>query len=143
MPWFQKNNEGKSVMLSEDTQVRLQLFANRGKLQKALHSLMMKRVEMPNADLVEFATKVFNGVGVTLIIFIQKHINVGENKNEFTPEEFENFLNHYAENCSEESMTLMGEMTEEDIEQIFEAIDTDHSGTISLAEFLECNNHLS
>ena len=70
MPWFQRNEEGTTVLLGEDTQIRLQLFANRGKLQKSLHSLMMKRVEMPNADLIDFATKVFNEVGVTESVFI-------------------------------------------------------------------------
>jgi len=122
MPWFQRNEEGTTVLIGEDTQIRLQLFANRGKLQKALHTLMMKRVEMPNADLIDFATKTFNEVG---------------KKNEFQPEEFASFLLDYKLSGSEGSEMIMGGISEEDLEQIFEAIDTDHSGSINLAEFLE------
>ena len=66
-----------------------------------------------------------------------------EKKNEFTPEEFASFLLDYKQTGSEESEMIMAGISEERIEQIFEAIDTDHSGTINLAEFLECNAHFT
>jgi len=124
--WFQKEETSK---LDQAHLQRLKIFANRGKLQKALTPLMMKQAQCEDENIIAYARHI--------------HEQTGGELNEFDFDDFVKLIDKIQEEDgkstkvkSEKSVVGAALTKYDDLEVMFDAIDIDHSGTISLAEFM-------
>lgn len=105
--WFQ---EKEVPVFTKKLQKRLRKYANRSKLQKALTPIMVKHLEDQDSVMCKWARKL--------------HDTVGGELNELNFKSFQDALKE------------IRRFDEYNQKEIFDAIDVDHSGTISLHELI-------
>jgi len=122
-PWF-TSSEQSANLIDDDAMARLRMFAHRGKLQHALTPLMLEQAKRMYKDdrIIEIAKRVHGKTG--------KPSSKGFN--------FEDFVAMVKELVTSENSDsdddFMADLNE--LQAVFDAIDTDGTGTIDLAEFM-------
>jgi Ca2+-binding EF-hand superfamily protein len=110
-PWFCSNED---VKLTEDVMEQFDLFAKRGVLQKALTPLMLEHVKGTDKNLIKYAQSL--------------HANTDKDANgEFDFGEFKQCMAHIGDDKVR---------SDDELKRIFDSIDADGSGEVSLKEFM-------
>jgi len=124
-PWFTSHEQSLNL-IDDDAMTRLRMFAHRGKLQHALTPLMLEQAKREYKDdqIIEIAKNVHGKAG--------KSSAEGFNFLDFV-QMVKELVNTERDDSDSEDSFLDNQ---NELQGVFDAIDTDGTGTIDLAEFM-------